>query len=424
VKHSSIDATNGGRLGSEGPLRVLHVIQSVAPGYGGPSAAVLGMCRAVRGFGVQAEIFTTNVDVDGFLDVPFRERREFEGVPTTFFPPQLSPRRFRFSLPFARALFHSVRYFDLLHIHSLYNFPAAVAAWCCRRCRVPYILRPHGTLDPYHFRQRRLVKAGYEALFERRNLAFAAAVHFTSDEEMRLARMTKWSFQGVVVPLGVDVPPAAPPDRSIAESMWPRCKGKRVVLFLGRLDEKKGLDLLIPAFAKLVRQRPDLHLLIAGPENGGYGRTIRALARELRVEDAVTFAGMVRWEAKAGAFASAELFVLPSRSENFGVAVVEAMAAGLPVVVSEHVNIAPRIVAAGAGVEVALDIGDIEKAMASLLDNPARAQAMGHLARALVQAEFSWERAGARLAELYRGALRTFRRRSPVAEDSEADACA
>jgi glycosyltransferase involved in cell wall biosynthesis len=409
---------------SEARPRVLHVIQSVAQSYGGPTAAVLGMCRAVRDRGIDAEIFTTNIDVNGFLDAPLFQRTMFAGVPTTFFPPGLSPRRFRLSLPFARGLAQDAGRFDLLHIHSLYNFPALVAAWCCRRLQIPYIIRPHGTLDPYHFRQRRLLKAGYEALIERRNLAAAAAVHFTSDEEMRLAQMTGWTFKGVVAPLGVDVPPIPWGDRSLVENRWPRCKGKRIVLFLGRLDEKKGLDLLIAAFANLMRRRPDLHLLIAGPENDDYGLMIRRRVLDLRIEDCVTFAGMVTGETKASAFAAAELFVLPSHSENFGVAVAEAMAAGLPVVVSEHVNLAPRIVAAGAGIAVPLGIADLQAAMAGLLDDPALARETGHMARALAQAEFSWDHAGARLAELYRSISGPMQHPPATTQHSETPSCA
>ena len=186
-----------------------------------------------------------------------------DGVSAKFFPIQGPKARFRFWWQFALRLARDTRRFDVLHIHSLYNFPGLIAAYFCRQLGIPYIVRPHGTLDPYHYRQRRMLKAPYEALFERRNLARAAAVHFTSDEELRLAQRTGWSFRGVVLPLGVDLPPADSGARAMADSLWPHCKGRRIVLFLGRVDEKKGLDFLIPAFASLTDERPDLHLLVA-----------------------------------------------------------------------------------------------------------------------------------------------------------------
>jgi glycosyltransferase involved in cell wall biosynthesis len=388
-------------------LRVLHVIQSVAQNYGGPSAAVLGMCRAVSACDVDAEIYATNVDVGGRLDVPLLEPTVVDHVQVTFFPVHGPKRRFRFSLPLAQSLLRNVRRFDLVHIHSLYNFPALVAAHCCRYFRVPYLVRPHGTLDPYHYRQRRLVKAPYEALFERRNLVRAAAVHFTSKEEMRLAQLTGWRFKGVVVPLGIDLPPDNPNLRAAIESRWPECRGRRVILFLGRIDEKKGLNLLIPAAAHLMQSRPDLHLLIAGPENDGYGRRVRGWVRDHGIEARVSFTGMLTGEAKRCAFGAASLFVLPSRSENFGVAVAEAMAAGVPVLVSEHVNIAPQIVAANAGVAVPLRVKALQTEMATLLDNPHAAAVMGSNARAWAQAQLSWCLVGEKLANLYKAVAAT-----------------
>lgn len=391
---------------SQAKLRVLHVIQSLGHGYGGPSAAVIGMCRAVSLYDIEAEIYATNVDVNGYLRVPLAERIVVEGVSATFFPIQGPKGHFRFSWQFALRLARDTRRFDVLHIHSLYNFPGLIAAYFGRRHGVPYIVRPHGTLDPYHYRQRRMFKAPYEALFERRNLVHAAAVHFTSDEELRLAQRTGWSFRGVVMPLGVDLPPADSGARAMANNLWPQCKGRRIVLFLGRVDEKKGLDFLIPAFASLTHERPDLHLLVAGPENDRYGRKVRGWVRDWRIENRVTFAGMLTGDAKQCALGAASIFVLPSRGENFGVAVVEAMAAGLPVIVSEHVNIAPAIVGADAGVVVPLQVAPLSTAMAALLDDSDRAFAMGRKARQLVRAEFSWEQVGPRLAELYRSVVR------------------
>ncbi len=360
------------------------------------------MCRAVSAHSIDAEIYATNIDVQGPLDVPLYVPTSFEGVRTTFFPVQGPEQHFRFSLSFAHRLVSDVRRFDLIHIHSLYNFPTLVAAYSCRNSGVPYIIRPHGSLDPYHYRQRRLLKASYEALFERRNLAGAAAVHFTSEEEMRLAVLTGWRFKGAVVPLGVDLLNDGPDFRAIGDVLWPESQGKRIVLFLGRVDEKKGLDLLIPAFASLVQRRRDLHLLIAGPENSRYGQTVRSWVRERAIADRVTFAGMLTGAAKQAAFAVSSLFVLPSRSENFGVAVVEAMATGMPVVVSEHVNIAPEIVAAGAGVSVPLLVGELRGAMNRLLDNRDRMETTGRNARALAETEYSWDRVGEKLSNLYR----------------------
>lgn len=315
--------SGSGFEGGEFQTRVLHVIQSIAPRYGGPSAAVMGMCRAAAKRGVDVEVYSTNVDVEGEVAGPLGRKQEVEGVQVTLFPVRGPRQRIRWSWPMARAMASSVRGFDIVHIHSLYNFPGTFAAHLCRRFDVPYLVRPHGTMDPYHFSQRRLIKACYERLFERRNLAGAAAVHFTSEEELRLARQTGIRFEGIVIPLGVD-------DECIgarvdAGDLWPGLRGKRRIMFLGRIDRKKGIDLLASAFADIARTENDLHLVVAGPENDDYGIELRRLVMRLGIEDRVTFTGMVTGERKAALFRGASMFVLPSHSENFGVAIVEAM---------------------------------------------------------------------------------------------------
>jgi glycosyltransferase involved in cell wall biosynthesis len=371
-------------------LRVLHVIQTVAQSDGGTSAAVLGMCQSVAAAGVDAEIYATRDGSADYARVPFFEKTIINDVQATFFPVQGTKRRFRFSYQFAQRLNRDARRFDLLHIHSLYNFLTLSSARIAARLGIPYIIQPHGSLDPYHYRQRRWLKAPYEAFFDRPVFARASAVLFTSEEEMRLANQTGWRFRGVVAPLGVELSAYESESCESETNLWPQCRSKRTLLFLGRVAEKKGLDILIPAFANLLRSRSDLHLLIAGPENDTYGNKVRSWVCAYNLSDSVTFAGMLTGEAKRSAFASATVFVLPSRSENFGFAVVEAMAAGLPVVLSEHVNIGRQIADSDAGLIVPLKTGQLEAAIGSLLDNPLLSESIGRNAKALAQSEFSW----------------------------------
>src|SRR5262249_35803991 len=162
------------------------------------------------------------------------------------------------SRPLARALAVSIREFDIVHIHSLYQFPATIAAYYCRRYGVPYVVRPHGTLDPFLYRRHRIRKWVYETLWERRNLAAAAAVHFPAEEEMELAGSLGLEFDGVVVPLGVELEELRVPTRRLAD-FWPETTGKKVLLFLGRINFKKGLDVLAQAFGAIARNRPDVH---------------------------------------------------------------------------------------------------------------------------------------------------------------------
>jgi glycosyltransferase involved in cell wall biosynthesis len=384
-------------------MRILHVISSLAPRYGGPSKAVVEMCRELRRRGEKVEIYTTNIDLDGYLDVPLKQAVEADGVRTTYFPVE-ALNFYKISRPLARALRSSIPNFDVVHLHSLYQFPASIAAYYCRRYAVPYIVRPHGTLDPFLYRRHRMRKWAYEILWERRNLAAAAAVHFTADEEMELAGSLGLRFHGVVVPLGVDfeMPPVS---ACRLADLWPETAGKKVILFLGRINFKKGLDIVARAFGAVARNRNDVHLLLAGPDSEGYGSRVRVWLKEEGVLHKATFAGMLVGQRKGVALAQSAMFLLPSYTENFGIAVVEAMAARLPVVISNKVNIWREVSRGGAGIIVDPEANATTDAINLLLDDLPMAARMGERGSRLAREYFTWEAAGSKLVELYRNLM-------------------
>jgi glycosyltransferase involved in cell wall biosynthesis len=364
------------------------------------------MAREAIRRGAEAEIYTTNADLKGTLDVPLRMPIETGGVNVTYFPVDAS-HYYKISLGLALALRSIIPTMDLVDIHSLYQFPSTAAAYYARRCGVPYIIRPHGSLDPYLFRRHRLRKKLYELGVERRNLAAAARIHFTSEEEMALACESGISFKPVVVPLGVDL------DDTIVDTTgkgfrarWPEVSGCKTLLFFGRINFKKGFEILVPAFARLARERRDVHLMIAGPDSNGFQRQVREWVSREGVPDRVTFTGMIEGSEKALALAGTTMFVLPSYGENFGIAVVEAMAAGLPVIISKRVNIWREIVAAGAGLATEPDVDEFTAAIRRVLDAPDAASRMGEAGRDLYQRSFTWESAGAKLMELYAKVIR------------------
>jgi len=385
------------------PLRILHVISSLAPRYGGPPQVCLELCEELAQRGERVAIYTTNMDGPGTLDVPLDEPVWANGVEIRYFPVR-APRRYAWSLPLGRALRRTIPEQDVVHIHSLYFFPSTVAAHHCRRAGVPYLVRPHGTLDPYHFRHHRGRKWIYERLIEWRNLNRAAAIHFTTLEERELTRPLGLTAPGVVVAPGVHPDRYAGSDRAgrAFREEWPEVGDRRIVLFFGRLAGKKGLDVLAPAFGQLARQRSDVHLVVAGPDNDGYGQAVRRWLDAEGVLDRSTFTGMLLGSRKMAALRAADLFVLPSHTENFGVAVVEAMACGLPVVISDQVNIWREVRDAGAGLVVSRDVGQVAGALAYLLDDQDARTAMVTRARALVTEKFSWASSGARMVEVYR----------------------
>ena len=396
-------------------MRILHVISSVAPAFGGPSKAVLEMCRELARRGEDVEIYTTDVDVRGRLNVPLQTPLDFDGVRITYFPVQ-AISLYKISLSLARALRESIPSFDVVHIHSLYQFPASVAAFYCRRYRVPYIIRPHGTLDPFMFQHHRARKWIYETLCERRNLAAAATLHFTTEDEKLLAETTGFRFRGTVIPLGVTIDETPEPLAKLAER-WPETAGKKIILFLGRINFKKGLDILCPAFAVIAHQREDVHLLLAGPDNEAYGRQVNQWLTHERIVHRVTFSGMLTGIAKKTVLAESFMFVLPSYTENFGIAVVEAMAAGLPVVISNKVNIWREVEQGRAGIVVSPEPLATAAAIRRLLEDPQTAARMGKRGMELARQRFSWNTAGAALVESYKQIVAS-RRGSQTVQDN------
>jgi glycosyltransferase involved in cell wall biosynthesis len=381
-------------------MRTLHVIPSLAESDGGPSKAALEMCRELTRRSHNAEIYTTNATAQSRSDVLLGQPLSVHGVNVTYFPIN-GGTYYKYSYSMAAALKATIPRYDIVHIHSLYQFPSTAAAHYCRKYRVPYILRPHGTLDPFLYKRHPLRKRIYELMIERRNLAAAAAVHFTSEEELRLATRSGLDFKGAVVPLGVELDDPLPCAARAADSLWPELRGKRVILFLSRINFKKGLDILAAAFGEVHKVRADAHLVIAGPDIDGYGTKVREWLTAAAALEAATFTGMVLDTRKAALLSRADLFVLPSYSENFGIAVVEAMGAGLPIVISNRVNIWREIDAAHAGFVVTPDARELATAILALLDNPGMARSMGERGHRLAREQFSWRAAGDHLEHLY-----------------------
>jgi glycosyltransferase involved in cell wall biosynthesis len=382
-------------------MRILHVIANLAPRYGGPPKACQEMARAVARLGHEVEIYTTNQDGPGELAVPLDRPIRQNGVEINYFPIQ-APRFWGTSWPLAQALARNLRGYDLCHIHSLYLFHDLAAGYYCRKYGVPYLLRPHGTLDPYIYRRHRLRKAAMETCFERRNIGRAAAVHFTSEDEMHLARPYIGAAPGVVVPLGVDWGEFQKlPEAGRFRARFPKIGQKQIILFLGRINFKKGLDLLVEALARVVRGRQDVHLVIAGPDNDGWGAHVRGWLAAASLSDYATFTGMLLGPEKLAVLRDADVFVLPSYSENFGIAVIEALACGLPVVISDRVNLWREIEAAGAGLVGPCEAVSLARNLERLLDNPNLAIEMGQRGKDLVTRRFQWDNIAPALQDLY-----------------------
>jgi glycosyltransferase involved in cell wall biosynthesis len=376
---------------------ILHVIPAVAARYGGPSVAVIGMCQALRNLGVSTLVATTDADGKSRLDVPEGEVEDFEGVPMMFFPRQAS-EAYKFSRPLAVWLRRHIRTFDIAHIHAVFSHSSVAAARACLNARVPYVLRPLGTLDPWSlnrhgWRKQLLIRFGAGRL-----LAGASAMHYTTRDEKRLAEHgLPWLPRGTVIPLGVD-------DALFAGTT--QTNASPYLLALCRLDPKKGIDLLIQAFHDVAKAgiSQDWRLVIAGDGDAGYVSKLRQAADAGEARSRIVFEGWVSGEARLSLLRHATLFALPSSQENFGVALVEALACGTPAVVTREVNLATDIEAGQAGWIVPRDPAGLAEALGRLMgDRTALAERRAR-ARAFA-GPFRWSAVAESLVTLYQEIL-------------------
>ena len=245
--------------------------------------------------------------------------------------------------------------YDAIVVDGIWQHHGLAARAAALRAGVPYFVFPHGMLDPWFktaYPLKHLKKWLVWPWADYRVLRDARAVLFTCEEERRLAKKSFWLYKAnaIVVPFGTARPPAETPEmhaQFYAEQ--PQLSGKRILLFLGRIHEKKGCDLLVEAFCKVAKQEPLLHLVMAGPGNGALVESLKARIETYQLSDRVHWTGMLQGATKWGAFYASEAFVLPSHQENFGVAVAEALACGRPVLISNKVNIWREIAEGRAG---------------------------------------------------------------------------
>ena len=384
-------------------MRVLHVLETLAPRFGGPVTVLHALADVQQRAGHQVTIVTTNADYPrGTLRKAGWGTLAQGAVRVFYAPVQFTP--LRVSLAMAQYLRRSLKDFDIAHVHGLYRFPPSYAAWLARRRGVPVIIRPHGSLDPFLYQQSSrslLLKRLWERGLDLPNLHGASAIHYTSEDERKRASFLKLHTPSFVVPNGLDwtrfvtLPARGAFRARLGVGEAP------LVLFLSRINFKKGLDLLVPAFAKVRTRFPDAVLAIVGPDNEGYGAKVRGWVAEHRLQDAVRFVDHLQGEAVLQAYVDADVFALPSYTENFGMVVAESLACATPVVISDQVNIHGEVAAAGAGLVTRCDAGEVAEAIGTLLADAPRRTAMGAAGRALVQRKWTWDVVAGQLTAEY-----------------------
>lgn len=378
-------------------MRILHVIPGLAYSSG-PTHVVLHLAERLADRGHKVSIYyLTGRGYDTVF--PRNSSVEMRGFPVKIF------KKWGYAPSLHRHLDQTVSQFDIIHIHSLWSYPNIAATQAAWRHGIPYLMRPIGSLEPWCMLTSRCKKRIYMALIERRHLKRAAAIHATSEQEALNIAKLGIGTKIVVVPNGInpDEYNVMPP-REVFRERFNIGTNKKVVLFLGRLHPKKGLNILVESFAQVYRVTPNVILGIVGPDEGGYVNMIKSQVERLGITNAVIFAGELKGQDKLAAYAAADVFVLPSHSENFGIVVAEAMASGLPVVVSRNTPW-QDVERQNAGLWVNLKVEEISQAILTILNNQRTALKMGQNGRMLVRDKYSWYKITKQMLKVYENIL-------------------
>jgi glycosyltransferase involved in cell wall biosynthesis len=376
-------------------MRVLHVIPSLSPVHGGPSMVLPIMERALTAEGVTVETITT--DDDG----PRRQNglgdgraRDENGVVRRYFRKQ--SEFYKVSFPLSAWLRFHVGTYDIVHVHALFSHTSVVACRAARAAGVPYVIRPLGVLTRYGITQRRaFLKRLSLRWVEGPLLRASAAVHFTLPMEQTEAEDLGIPLRAVVVPLGLEAQPLPTPSGDTPPT----------VLFLSRIDPKKNIEALLLAWARCRAAFPSWRLVVAGSGDPDYVQRLRDNGASYGLGASVVWAGHMSGDAKARLMAEATVFVLPSFSENFGIAAAEALLAGKPCLFTPGVAVGAMAAEQGAAVLAEVDAESLGTVLHELMGNAELRQQLGRKAKDFAQAELSSVIMGQRLAGLYREIL-------------------
>jgi glycosyltransferase involved in cell wall biosynthesis len=367
-------------------MRILHIISTTDPKYGGPVESVAQLGQYLRKKGVFAEVVACQ-------DSPDFKRPTAYPLPVHALGPALGD--YGYTPRLVPWLETQGRSYDCWIINGIWQYHAAAAARVAKRIGKKYLVYTHGMLDPWSRRAhpaKYLKKFVYWSVFEQHTLRRAAAVCFTAEEESALAHryfpFGRW--HDFVVGAGVEYPPDLDGGAiGRLRSRFPSLDGKKVWLFLSRLHPKKALDVLLHSFARVAGDNPNVHLLIVGPGDVRYVQRLVALSRELGIESQTTFTGPLYGEDKWCAYRLAELFLLPSHQENFGIVVAEALALGIPVCISDKVNIWREVQESGAGLICRDTVDDLTRCLKRWHDmSPEEKKSMRKRARESFAAHF------------------------------------
>jgi len=390
-------------------MKVLHIVHSLTFKAGGNAKVVAELTTKLFAKGVKTSIFTTVKKGEE------RELLKLKDIDLYAFQQSFLARWWPYhAFGFKNALLKESDKFDIIHIHDIWHYPCYGAWYAATKIGKPYIITPHGTVEPWALKYKGLKKRIYAALIQKRILQEAAIIHALTDEEAKHIQDFGIDNTVVVIPNGINLEEFRDlPSRGELEQLYPGLQGKQVILFLGRIHLKKGLDLLAKGFGRMARKRDDVCLMIVGPVFNAYKVQVEKLFETDRVIDKVIFTGMLTGRKKLATLGGADVFVLPSYSEGFSIAILEAMICELPVIITHPCNF-PEVDEVKAGIVVCPDANSVFESLTSLVDNPQLREEMGKRGRRLVLEKFTWDKIALKMINLYQEVLLKHKNRENI----------
>jgi glycosyltransferase involved in cell wall biosynthesis len=383
-------------------MKILIVIPTIGNVYGGPSKSVIELAKALAEQEINIDLITTNANGATTLNAPCNIWIEHSSYRLQYFPAWFKGDLI-FSWPLILWLIKNIKNYDLVHTNYLFSPLITITHFIAGYKKVPYIATPHGMLEPWALAHKKIKKKIFLNLLEKAKLSQASGIQALNNSEARNIAKLRLNAPSLVAPNGIFAPDfKSLPQTDLFLRTFPATQNRQLILFLGRIDPKKGLDLLASAFAQIHRQFPDSHLVIAGPDNIGYLPTAQKLFQDAGCQNSITFTGMLTGTLKYAALAAASVYVAPSYSEGFSISILEGMASGLPCVFTDTCNF-PE--ASDVAKIVPVDSQQIAQALHWCFANPEEAKQMGQQARQFIFDHYTWDKIAERMIRVYRWIL-------------------
>ncbi len=386
-------------------MKILIVTTYMSPIYGGITKVVEETLEALgKQKEITVDLLTTNAKLESDPNCPVNTWIQEEGYRVRYHK-CIYRDDLIFSFSLLRYLWNHVEEYDIVHIHTIFSPLISVACNICQIKGMPYVITPHGILEPWSLNYKKGKKEIYYKLLDKNNLKKASALQAIASVEKSNLHSLDVNKELFYVPNGLNAEEfSSLPSADIFTEKFPETKGKTLILFLGRMNPKKGLDLLAPAFAKVKQKYPQLHLVVAGPDKIGFLPTVKKYFQQSNCIEDVTFTGMLTGEIKYAALSAAQIYIAPSYSEGFSMSILEGMASNCACVITTGCNF-PEAKEANVAKVVDISVDNIVQSLLWCLDNPQESQNMAIEARKFILNNYTWQEIAKKLIDAYQKIL-------------------